>query len=807
MQQSIHAFQNLLKTKSIDISNKYLKETLYKFGFIFYQDILQPEKEVKQFVNKYKILIIDECMENGNKYYVICFDYTLIILPQEDKADDSILPQKDETDDLILPSIFTRFENNDKYYKLNCNIRNENFFNDIKTFSEKFQILNENMQHFWSTVVNCLSGFLIKKGYQNSQNRHEKINEKFVEYEEKNSNFENKSYIELRNIGHGSGGIVKLIYHISKEEIFALKMPNAESQHLNERERSNYLNIRHPFIVPYIGYIKFANNPKYLLLEYVEGETLDKYDLSLLNDQEKFIIILELLLSIHYLHSHNYIHRDLRLCNIMINQNKDAILFDFDHARKENDEIDDEEQTKDFASPEAAPEENKTYESDIYSLGYITHFILYGVPPIIKDKLSIHENFKFKSCLEADPSKRPNINGMTNIFYTNFYSIIKIEDKKVQYLISLSGNQNIPEAQFKLGLIYHEGLYVTRDIDKAIHYYSLASNQNYPQAQFKLGLIYHEGRYVTRDINNAIHYYTLASNQNVQQAQLNLGLIYIEGRYVTRDIDKAIHYYSLAANQNNPQSQFYLGLIYYIGIYIKRDIKKGRYYIMLASMNKDRQANFAHGFLLHEGKCVKKDIEGAIHYYKEASSFNNQYSKNNLGIIYKHGYNEIKGNACNAIVYFEEAVQQKNDYLSMYNLAHIYMYDSTIKQDLNKSIDLLIRSMNKFEHSFILLCLALLLKFDFNIETIKQELKHRTDITGISIERIIKGIALSKLIFNELYESYQYKDYLYNIELESIESSELEHANEKGAPPKYSSVKELSSEFYKGFGEDLYTYN
>ena len=134
------------------------------------------------------------------------------------------------------------------------------------------------------------------------------------------------------------------------------------------------------------------------------------------------------------------------------------------------------------------------------------------------------------------------------------------------------------------------------------------------------------------------------------------------------------------------------------------------------------------------------------------------------------------------------------------------MYDSTIKQDLNKSIDLLIRSMNKFEHSFILLSLALLLKFDFNIETIEQELKQRTDITGSSMKRIIKEIALYMSAFNELYESYRYNDYLYNIELEPIESSELEHTNEKVAP-KYTKAKELSSEFYKGFGEDLYAPN
>ncbi|KAK8839289.1 hypothetical protein M9Y10_032221 [Tritrichomonas musculus] len=225
---------------------------------------------------------------------------------------------------------------------------------------------------------------------------------------------------------------------------------------------------------------------------------------------------------------------------------------------------------------------------------------------------------------------------------------------------------------------------------------------------------------------------------------------------------------------------------------------------MLASINNHRQANFAHGFLLHEGKYVKKDISKAIHYYKEASSFNNQYSKNNLGIIYKHGYNEIKGNIWNAIVFFEEAIRQKNDYLSMYNLAHIYMYDSTDNQDLNKSIDLLISSMSEFQPSLNLLCIALLLKFDFNIETIMQELKQRTDLTRSSIKRIFKEIDFFKINFDVIYELYQYNDYLYNIELDPIESFKLELTNEKVVPLKYSNAKDLSSEFYKGFGEDLY---
>ncbi|KAK8839290.1 hypothetical protein M9Y10_032222 [Tritrichomonas musculus] len=364
MQQAIHDFQNLLKKEKIDMPNEHLKDILFKFDFIFYPDILQTEKKVKQYENNSKIIIIDEYMENDIKYYVLCFDYKLIFLPQEDK-----------TGDLVLPSIFTQFEDNDKYFitsldpQAETDTENRNFFIEIINFSKEFMISNINMQHFWRIVVNCLSGFLIKKGYQNSRNRHDKyLKEKFIEFEEKRSNFLNKSYIKIRNLGQGSGGIVELIYHIFKEEVLALKIPFYERQHLIERERRNYLSIRHPFIVQYIGYIEFANNQKYLLLEYVEGETLDKYDLSNLDYQEKSIIILELLLSIHYLHSRKYIYRDLRLSNIMINQNKDAILIDFDHVRKENDETEDEMQTINFIDQVVAPEENKTYKSDVYSL-------------------------------------------------------------------------------------------------------------------------------------------------------------------------------------------------------------------------------------------------------------------------------------------------------------------------------------------------------------------------------------------------------------------------------------------------------
>ena len=131
------------------------------------------------------------------------------------------------------------------------------------------------------------------------------------------------------------------------------------------------------------------------------------------------------------------------------------------------------------------------------------------------------------------------------------------------------------------------------------------------------------------------------------------------------------------------------------------------------------------------------------------------------------------------IVYFEEAIRQKEDYLSMYNLAHILIYDETIKRDINKSIELLIKSSNKFQYSFNLLCIALIKQFGFNIEIIKQEILKIKNVTEDILAEINHHIASISLIgelnFEILYESYRNKDFVYNFLLVPIFSYDLEH--------------------------------
>ena len=46
---------------------------------------------------------------------------------------------------------------------------------------------------------------------------------------------------------------------------------------------------------------------------------------------------------------------------------------------------------------------------------------------------------------------------------------------------------------------------------KTRHYITLAADGNNSGAQLNIGYIYYEGKYITRDINKAIHYFSLAA--------------------------------------------------------------------------------------------------------------------------------------------------------------------------------------------------------------------------------------------------------------------------------------------------------
>ena len=63
-------------------------------------------------------------------------------------------------------------------------------------------------------------------------------------------------------------------------------------------------------------------------------------------------------------------------------------------------------------------------------------------------------------------------------------------NKAIHYLTQ-SANQNYPDAQY----------YIKQDVDKTIQYFSQTLKKNDSKTQYMMRLIYLEGKYVTRDID------------------------------------------------------------------------------------------------------------------------------------------------------------------------------------------------------------------------------------------------------------------------------------------------------------------
>ena len=324
--------------------------------------------------------------------------------------------------------------------------------------------------------------------------------------------------------------------------------------------------------------------------------------------------------------------------------------------------------------------------------------------------------------------------------------------------------------------------------------------------RFLLGNIYLTGEFTALDINKSLYYLSQAANQDNPIALNNLAFFYLKGKYVSRDIKKAILYFTLSANQNFSPAQYNLGIIYLNGKFVKKDAIKGIDFLMQSSKNNNKLAHFLVGYAYHEGKYIEQDILKAIMYYKEASNVNDSYAKNNLGIIYKNGFSgKISPNIQLSIEYFQESIRLNRTSISLYNLAHIYIYNFDKKELLDEAIELLMLSISNdktISASYFLLTLALIKKFQFKIENITQFLKDKTKKLDQLHHQINKVINEEELYDEKKYmikyEYYKNIDFLYNFGRQYFESKFLnkQRASEnKIILTQYN----ITKDFYEGF--------
>lgn len=239
----------------------------------------------------------------------------------------------------------------------------------------------------------------------------------------------------VKSLGSGSFGKVDLYRRDSGEQVVVKRLKSKHQHHTKngyqmfKNECRILSNLVHPNIRQLYEFTEYT-----MTLEYCEG--IDMFDfLSSVELTYETIghLFMQLVDTIHYLHSKNIAHLDIKLENLMIDpENNKITLIDFGHA------IDDKYISKlGGTHPYIAPEGffgNKiiAINADMWSLGIILYELIHLTIPweysndidevfmryhrtneiILRHDLPKHFKLLLKTMLTIDPTKRITSDGL-----------------------------------------------------------------------------------------------------------------------------------------------------------------------------------------------------------------------------------------------------------------------------------------------------------------------------------------------------------------------------------------------------------
>lgn len=127
-----------------------------------------------------------------------------------------------------------------------------------------------------------------------------------------------------------------------------------------------------------------------------------------------------------------------------------------------------------------------------------------------------------------------------------------------------------------------------QNYELAAMYFESAANENVPDAQLKLGGLYMVGYGVEKSPQKAVEWYERAARLDYAPAQYALALSYINGVGVEKDDAKAIDLIFKAAQHDFPAAQWRLSTLYENGWGLPKDAEKAAYWKKKYEENKDK---------------------------------------------------------------------------------------------------------------------------------------------------------------------------------------------------------------------------
>ena len=514
-------------------------------------------------------------------------------------------------------------------------------------------------------------------------------------------NFEELSYLRPVLDGTGqpvmSSGNFAVVFKMRDErdgKLYAVRCFHRDQEGREESYRlieEELKDVESPYLVSfrYIDKELFVDSSQtdetefpVLLMDWVEGITLDKYLRENLDDQYALEMLAYRFSQLaQWLIPQPFAHGDLKPDNILVREDGTLVLVDYDgmYVPAMKGQKARELGSPDFRHPLRTENDFDEHIDDFPLASILLSLKAISLNPQLLEEYGATDRLLFSEIdyrnIASSSVLRCLLNQIANSEISRIYSlfIIVLSEKvisddsyklvftkkdKVNYFESYKKQSKFDsDSKYCYSCLLMNGWGCNQNVNEGIHLIEELAEQGFAKAQFKLGRYYELGEGVPKDIEKAISWYTNAAEQGDIKALYNLSMLWFNGQNVPRDYEKVVEWLTKAANQGLAQAQYFLGNLSNEGIVMPQDYGEAMKWFRKAADQGYASAQYGLGYLYATGRGVPRDYGEAVKWFRKAANQGYASAQYSLGSHYAKGKG-VPQDYGEAVKWFRKATEQ-----------------------------------------------------------------------------------------------------------------------------------------------------